>query len=224
MSPSEVARLRQERVKEATDLFEKQPGYAKAELEFLQRGAALNERVDFQVKVVGSPERMEHALAWLDLWAETHLDLVSDMELQKAFQTLVWNNLQYNWQQFTGRMYDEFPPQVYPGPGDRFKERANYWITEGYKRVVEAAPHPAPAQSVPTSRVFGEPQPELLKNQEYVNRKKAAAALGITTRTLDRWTADRKLIPRGAGSRKTFRVKDLLRLISQKKEGQERQE
>ena len=130
MSPSEVARLRQERVKEATDLFEKQPGYAKAELEFLQRGAALNERVDFQVKVVGSPERMEHALAWLDLWAETHLDLVSDMELQKAFQTLVWNNLQYNWQQFTGRMYDEFPPQVYPRPR-RSLQRAGELLDNG---------------------------------------------------------------------------------------------
>jgi hypothetical protein len=65
-------------------------------------------------------------------------------------------------------------------------------------------------------RHFREPNLELLKNPEAtLNRKNAADALGVAERTLDRWTG-KEIIPVGAGSRKRFRTKDLLRLLNQK--------
>jgi hypothetical protein len=111
-------------------------------------------------------------------------------------------------------------------------------IHEGLKQVAEvqatklqsptvkisSAPVPSETTTSRAIRTFREPHPELLQNQEYVNRKKAAEALGTTTRTIDRWTAEGKLTAHGVGIRKAFRSKELLRLLRQKKDGQERQE
>jgi hypothetical protein len=81
---------------------------------------------------------------------------------------------------------------------------------------------PAPRKR---TRHFREPNLELLKNQEgTLNRKNAAEALGVTERTLDRWVADKQIIPVGPGFRKRFKNKDLLRFFNKQNRGQSRQE
>jgi len=93
--------------------------------------------------------------------------------------------------------------------------------------AVTGAPVALPEPVLPPSKTrhFREPNYELLRNPEAsLNRKNAAEALGITERTLDRWTEDRKLTPIGLGERKRYKVKDLLRLAGRKTPGQSRQE
>jgi hypothetical protein len=67
------------------------------------------------------------------------------------------------------------------------------------------------------TRRYLEPKPELLKDLEAtLSRLRAAEALGIDVRTLDRWVVDKKLTPSGIGARKRFKVKDLKKLFEQR--------
>ena len=75
----------------------------------------------------------------------------------------------------------------------------------------------APNTPRKTKRQIREPNPELLKDAETVNRKQAAIALGVTERTLDRLVADRTLHPVGPFRSKRYKTKELLRLLNQKK-------
>jgi transposase InsO family protein len=62
-----------------------------------------------------------------------------------------------------------------------------------------------------------EPRPDLLTNPDAtLSRFRAADALGITPRTLDRWVTDGKLTRVGAGLRKRFKVKELKRVLDQR--------
>jgi predicted site-specific integrase-resolvase len=56
----------------------------------------------------------------------------------------------------------------------------------------------------------------LINPDATLSRLRAAEALGIAHRTVDRWVADKKLVPIGAGLRKRFKVEDLQRLLNQK--------
>jgi hypothetical protein len=72
-------------------------------------------------------------------------------------------------------------------------------------------------QSPQKTRHLKEPNAALLQDPDAsLNRLKACEALGITSRTLDRWVADGKLTPIGLGARKRFRVKEVKRLLQQK--------
>jgi excisionase family DNA binding protein len=67
------------------------------------------------------------------------------------------------------------------------------------------------------SRSLRQPKPELLTDRSItVNRTRAAMALGITTRTLDRWIKGGNLTAVALGSRKRFRTKDLQRILNQR--------
>jgi hypothetical protein len=79
-------------------------------------------------------------------------------------------------------------------------------------RSADAADTPSPR-----TRRFLEPRPELLVNPDVsLSRLRAAEALGIAPRTLDRWVRGEKLAPFGAGLRKRFKVKDLQRILDLK--------
>lgn len=59
-----------------------------------------------------------------------------------------------------------------------------------------------------------EPNSQLLKLDQTLNRNQAAEALGTTPRTLDRWVKDRKLTPVGSGGRKRFKTSELRRFLN----------
>jgi len=64
------------------------------------------------------------------------------------------------------------------------------------------------------TRQFREPNPDLLTGLETVNKIRAANALGISTRQVDRYVKDKLLIPVGGFGRKRFKTKDLLKFIT----------
>jgi hypothetical protein len=110
--------------------------------------------------------------------------------------------------------------------------RRSHWKAEALKRVREreeaqrkvARRQPQTVTATLTGKPLPfkpsqtrDPNPDLLKTAETLNRKKAAIALGISERTLDRWIADGKVMPLGAGTRKRFKSKDLLKLLNKTK-------
>jgi len=80
---------------------------------------------------------------------------------------------------------------------------------------------PEPRQKRP--RTFLEPNPTILSGRETVNRKQAAAALGLTLRSIDRLVQDGVLRPTGAWGHKRFTTKDILSFMRSKEKGQKRQ-
>jgi hypothetical protein len=82
-------------------------------------------------------------------------------------------------------------------------------VTAGSKEPRSSARKSSP-------RTFRDPKPELLENAETVNRKLAAQALGMSERSFDRHVAAGKITPLGAGTRKRFNTKELLRFLRRK--------
>lgn len=80
----------------------------------------------------------------------------------------------------------------------------------------EAATTPIADAKKKRQRQLREPDQELLRKTETVNRKQAAMGLGISERTLDRMVADKVLHPTGPFRSKRFKTKELLRLLNQK--------
>ena len=72
-------------------------------------------------------------------------------------------------------------------------------------------------------RLVREPNPDMLKGKDIVSRKQAAEALGVTTRTIDRFVEDRKLNPTGGWGSKRFKTQELLDFMNRKKNRQLRQ-
>jgi len=73
-----------------------------------------------------------------------------------------------------------------------------------------------PISRVRKAKRILEPNPQLLENNETLNRLQAAKALGVHTRTLDRWIKDGKLTPIGGAGHKRFRTKELRKFLNQK--------
>lgn len=75
----------------------------------------------------------------------------------------------------------------------------------------------SPAPREKRLRKFREPRTDLLKDPTVtLNRLQAAEALGVTTRTLDRYVTDKRLTPVGGFARRRFKAKDLLAFVSRK--------
>lgn len=76
-------------------------------------------------------------------------------------------------------------------------------------RGIKAASTKKPRRSL-------DPNPSLLNNPELsLTRIRAAEALGITPRTVDRWIEDGKLTPIGPKGRRRFKAKDLRKILEQ---------
>jgi hypothetical protein len=94
------------------------------------------------------------------------------------------------------------------------EDRVKDWKTQVGK--IGPSADRLPATAIKTKRQRREPNSELLKNIETVNRKQAAVALGVAERTLDRMVADKRLHPIGAFRSKRFKTNELLRFLKQK--------
>ena len=165
----------------------------------------------------GSPERLTITLQTLDIRAGAFLKLVDTMEYQELFIVLLKELVQTAWLEFAA-----FPIERanMDSPDMRrylrtITDRTAHWEAEGFRRLV---PSEAVATVAVPKRIAKrqEPNPAVLENRETVSHKQAALALGISERTLDRWIADGRLIPIGPITRKRFKCKDLLKILSQK--------
>jgi hypothetical protein len=85
--------------------------------------------------------------------------------------------------------------------------------------------HPDAKPSVAKkARTILEPKPELLKDVESVTRLRAAAAIGVSPRTLDRYAERQLLTPIGPVGRKRFKTRDLIKFMNSKNNRQPRQQ
>jgi hypothetical protein len=104
-------------------------------------------------------------------------------------------------------------------PADAEFEDSAEWkqFEDELLKSAEPPPTQSPTPGAKKPRQSLEPRPELLVIPDAsLSRLRAAEALGITPRTLDRWVKDRKLTPFGAGIRNRFKAKDLQRILNQK--------
>jgi len=90
-----------------------------------------------------------------------------------------------------------------------------------YRPVVHPDAKPSVAKK---ARTILEPKPELLKDVESVSRLRAASALGISPRTLDRYAQRQLLTPIGPVGRKRFKTRDLIKFMNSKNDRQPRQQ
>ncbi len=97
----------------------------------------------------------------------------------------------------------------------------NEWKGRRLKKAVRASAIPVSEAPTKTTRKNLQPNPALLKTPATVSRKIAAQALGVSERTLDRHVRRGLIAPVGPPTRKRFKSKDLLQLLSQKKDRQE---
>ena len=145
---------RRTELKEAIELLEKHPGYAKAQLEYYERGDNVTQNMPPTAKMNRTPARMDYVITWFDLWAETHVSLVSDIASQNAFIVILHESLRAGWEQFTGCPYGDYPTEASPKEGSRIERRAHYWIAEGYRRLtsLQTMSPPIPSGDAPDKR------------------------------------------------------------------------
>jgi len=216
---------------EAYALFEKHPELPDVLVEIHDGYRELEQNISAEAQKRLSEQRLEYSLQQLDIVGKAYLRLVTDFESARAYGAILNECLQGVWQFFAGfPLQSLFPTPLFstspPPPEclqrDRMVKRTTFWEAEGYRRVAslhgqqsgEISKDPSKAK---TQRTIGEPRPDLLANLDVtLSRMKAAEALGISPRTLDRWVTDNKLTATGLGHRKRFKAKDLKRLLDQR--------
>jgi hypothetical protein len=198
----------------AFKIIKTHPDFPRAQVELMDAVGKVNEATPSEkLPQMPSPERLEYAIKILNAQAAAYIKLVSDMRFQEAFDAVLLRvYVPLAWDTYSG-----IARGILAMDGNKeFKviaDRLMYWRRESFQRLA-AAPI---AEVVPTVakklRELREPKPELLEKAETVNRKLAAEALGMSERTFDRHVADGKFTPLGAGSRKRFSTKALLRFL-----------
>jgi hypothetical protein len=107
-------------------------------------------------------------------------------------------------------------------------EESGEW--KAYQDLLLKLESPAPLEPFPASgqaeepakpvsarpRHYPEPKMDLLKTETLLNKQQAAAALGVSVRTLDRYVADNRLTPSGDYAHRRFKTKDLRSFLSRK--------
>jgi excisionase family DNA binding protein len=222
-------RLQQEELTKAYALFEKHPELPSVLVEIHDSRQELDRGMSDQAKERLSEARLEHCLKQLEIFGRAYLRLVADFEYAKAYNAILNKCLREVWEFFAGfpietifatPLFSSASPPAACLQRDQMVERTIHWQTEGFRRVAELRkerPRQPPEPTPKTQRKIAEPRPDLLANLDItLSRLKAAEALGISPRTLDRWVADQRLTPIGTGHRKRFKAKDLKRLIEQR--------
>lgn len=78
-----------------------------------------------------SPQTLDCALTYIDIWARAYLNLVSSQEQQQAFAAILPASAQTAW-----RLYKVWGPTVRPEPNNRTGERFRGASRTGTKRAL----------------------------------------------------------------------------------------
>jgi len=219
-------RLRHEAAQKGDELFQTNPDYSSALVYIHDREEIIENEASEAARERLTDERLEYLTRRLDARGEGFLRLVKDLDSEKAFAAVMDNIMRALWWEFGGFPIEVVlvvPPfaQKQKPPtqlqAERFQRRALHWIMEGHRRIDALRKQPIVQHGATVKRKALEPKPELLANLEIsLSRLRAAEALGITPRTLDRWVKDNRLMPTGASGRKRFKAKDLKKFLDQK--------
>jgi|ERR1035441_10586003 hypothetical protein len=162
---------------DAESLLAKHPEYPAARIRLHERNQELIKAAPQRSNDIGTEERISFLIAQFDNFAQEYLRLVSDMDSQGAFETLLNSAARSKWQFFTGHHFQDAPPSVYPGEWARLFTRLQHWTTEGYRKIDAPAPPPPESQkqdqqarsispaAKKKTRHFQEPNLELLKKE-----------------------------------------------------------
>jgi len=212
--------LQQDSLKKAKDLFESLPGFAAAMVRLYEALRTVNQR-DLRNPAKSQEERFASTCRAFDAHAAAYLELVSDMETQKAFVTVLEDLIEWAWVEYAGCSIAPFVRSGNPDV-ETVLERYLYWKNEGYRKLAELTaagirPSAPTLENPRPQKTYREPKADLRAHPESsLSRKRAAEALGISERTLDRWVAGKKLAPIPGVFGKRFKAKDLIRIIEQR--------
>jgi len=138
---------------DALRLLEVHPGFPRVQLQIAERVDVANRDASSEASVPGTGARLEHVLKLQDIRSEGFLELVTGVEMQRAFPLVQDPLWRLAWQEYTGVPIDLLQPA-----SDR-SERAleamqastRKWIREGYKRL-ESLPAARRKQAAGLSR------------------------------------------------------------------------
>jgi hypothetical protein len=113
---------------EAESLLAKHPEYPSVRVRLHERNEELLRQSPPTDDSLGSKERFSFLLAQFDNFAAEYIELVSDLDSQKAFETLLNIRNQVSWVYFTG--FRDTPPSSFPDEFTSLHQKTEHWITE----------------------------------------------------------------------------------------------
>jgi hypothetical protein len=137
----------------ATEVFERQPGYEKAQVWLSKRMEKVCKAAGPESSLaIGSSARATLVLKLFDVRAEAYLRLVVSIETQNAFVVMLDFFEILAWEEFVGG----YPTSVRPGApsiDQQIGERKRHWIRKGYERLEAHALDKRRSVGSKTSRV-----------------------------------------------------------------------
>lgn len=136
-------------------LLEKHPKFSAVQYRVLSESQELTSKLTADEKEPGRPARLGALIRLLNIRASGYLELVSDLDAQKAYMTVLSAFADDAWQAFTG-----FPTWLTPAltedeNANEIRKRIAFFTTEGYRLLSEndAAPgsNDASAAAEPSS-------------------------------------------------------------------------
>jgi hypothetical protein len=127
--------------KELTDavkLFETGPGFARMELWLRDQMTKAQDEGTSESKYFGTRARADLALKWFDIRAEAFAQLITSMDLQNAFVTVLAQTKREAWRDFTGHYLEVVQPvsDEFCGIFESIHRRVQFWTRKGYERLV----------------------------------------------------------------------------------------
>jgi hypothetical protein len=193
-SETRDAQLKQ-RLAAAMEVFERQPGYEKAQIWLSKRIEKLLKAAGPESSLpLGGPARAELVLNLIDVRAKAYLRLVSNIEAQNAFVEMLALFEILAWEEFVGG-YPNSVRDGAPSIDQQIGERKRLWIRKGYEQLdahaskrgaagmrqqdpesaivyggASAAEQPSPATGANTGNSTDHPEANAAAGSEYPER------------------------------------------------------
>ncbi len=121
----------------AVRAFELQPGFAETQLWLRDRMEEAEQQGAAESRYFGTEARAELALKWFDIRAEAFARLVTSIDTQNAFITMLARFQREAWRDFTGHYPEVMQPvsKEFVEIAEEIHRRAQGRIREGYKRL-----------------------------------------------------------------------------------------
>jgi hypothetical protein len=213
-------------VEEAVRLFESHAGFARAQVRMRDRMEEGEKNLTAGERTFFHKDRMEYLIGRLDVRAETFLELVSDIQTQNAFITILWYSDREVWREFTGNNGD--PHEVIrPASAEAqslwesVHARVQRWIDKGYRHLAHQQPEEVLTEESPpvTGPNFGKNGPArraavdayleevFKKTNKRIIRKDFWMAASYKARTeFERWERDDPKYPNQSADKAFTRV------------------
>jgi hypothetical protein len=204
------AQLKQ-RLAAATEVFERQPGYEKAQVWLSKRMEKVCKAAGPESALpIGSPARAELVLKLFAVRANAYLRLVSNTEAQNAFVVMLALFEILAWEGFVGG-YPTSVREGAPSIDQQIGARKRHWIRKGYERLeahaskrgaagmrqqdpesavvdagASAAEQPSPATGANIGNGIDQPQANAERSRE-----EQGPASGLRTDLIEDWIDDK---------------------------------